>query len=483
MSIKGIMAQDALEIARMVKSGAISAAEILEETITRVEAVNPALNFMAVKAYEVGRDIVSQPLKHGAFEGVPFLQKDIGGLWPGVRVTNGSMLWKDYVLGYTSFTAQKVMDAGFVMFGGTTTPDWGFGGNTTTKLHGVTRNPWDPGRIPGGSSGGAAVAVATRAVPFAHASDGAGSARIPAAFCGVVGLKVSRGRIPFGPQAADGMYGFVSDGSISISVRDSAAFLDVVANSVPGEIYPHTPRTETFLASIERPMQKLRIGYVTTTPSGSPLGKEASIAVQTAAKLCADLGHNVEEAKFILDIDELIKRVHAMGDVQHAALVFFGEAVAGRKAGPDDLTDFMREAADLGLRKSALEHADDVEQLRMFARLIAAQTTPYDVLISPTVPIEVPDIDWCKMWGTAEAPFDMADYMRVNGEVITFTVPFNCSGQPAISLPLHWTNSGMPFGVQFVGAYGREDVLLNLAAQLELAAPWKDKVPPINALG
>lgn len=470
---------DALETARLIKMGEISIREVMEQTVARIEAVDPTLNFMVDRVKEIERKIDALPAQTGAFHGVPYLIKDLGGRWPGLRSTSGCALFKDNIADHADLCSQRAVDAGFVPIGMTTAPELGWGYNTDSLLNGTTVNPWNPEYIAGGSSGGAAAAVAARVVPIAHATDGGGSIRVPAAWNGLVGLKPSRGRIPQGPDSADGLYGYITDGCVSITVRDTAAYLDAVAGNLYGDIYTPASPEGGFLAALDRPVRRLRIAVVTEAPSGVEVWEEALAAVEAAAELCADLGHDLVRARYNYDYESLYfsatKRLSAIAQGESVKQM---EAALGRSAGPDELNDFILDSVRLAQQTSAYEHADDIAMIRRVSREIASQMADYDVVISPVTTCATPKVGEIRMFGP---DYDFDSYHESIGNIGSFTFPMNCSGQPAISLPLHWSTVGLPVGVQFAGRYADEATLLNLAGQLELRAPWKDKRPIISA--
>jgi amidase len=465
--------QDALGLAEHVRRGDVTASELAEECIRRIEALNPKLNAVSHKLYDLGRQMAADKLPDGPFHGVPFLLKDILLEWRGVPVTNGCRFYKDYVATSDWEIARRMRQSGLVLLGKTNVPECGLTPSTEPALFGVTHNPWNEKATAGGSSGGAAAAVASGMLPMAEATDGGGSIRIPASINGVVGLKPSRGRTSVGPNLADVWYGAGVNGCVSRSVRDTAAFLDVIGGQLPGEPYALPKPTETFLSQVGRAPGRLRIGFVTKQPDGTALGADAAAAVTTAARLCEQLGHEVEEVnqRYEFPIDAFWRAVSVLS----AAGFDAGKAVVGRAVTPNDLEPLLWAVTERGWRVTGVEHAFDIETLRKFGRGIVDLYSTHDVVITPTQP-HAP-----RPLGT----YDLSDpsidnYVRKVMPDILFTAQINMSGQPAISLPLHWTREGLPLGSHFIGRIGDEATLLRLAGQIETAMPWKARRPPVS---
>jgi amidase len=469
---------DAIGLSALVQKGDVTASELMEVVIGRIEKVNPTLNLVSVPCYDLGRDLAAGDIPRGPFHGVPYLLKDLVTDWKGVRCTNGCVMYKDNVSDHDSITVERAKAAGFLLVAKTTAPEWGWAAAGETLLNGDTLNPWDTTRTPGGSSSGSAAAVAARVMPIANASDGGGSIRLPAAMSGLVGLKPSRGRIPWGPSVCDLGYGFGTEGCLSLTVRDTAAYLDVLEGSVPGDLYAYPSPKTPFLVDYVRDPGKLRIGFTTTSLSGVTVWDEAVKSVHQAVKLCADLGHEVEEMTYSYDYDLFEFHVSRMFAAFFALISNNTAQAFGREPKGDDFMNFMYASAVAGNKVSGPDHAADVEVARKFAREIASQTVQYDVVVTPTMAIKTPKIGWLNMTDT---PYE--DYNQgVFREVCPFTIPYNCSGQPAISLPLGFSKADeLPVGVQFATGHGKDALLLRLASQLERAAPWIDRLPPVHA--
>lgn len=467
---------DALGLAGLVRARKVSPAELLDSAIARAEALNPRYNFMAQKLYERARGKLAEGLPQGPFTGVPWLLKDLNTHIAGELTEGGSRFYKGNRATVTSELVRRIEAAGFVVFGKTTTPEFGLTATTENKLNGDTRNPWNPAHIAGGSSGGSAAAVAAGVLPAAHATDGGGSIRIPAACCGLFGLKPSRGRVPMGPGRTEGWGGLSAHHAITRSVRDSAAILDATWGVEPGSRYGAPDPEGTFLANVTRKPGRLRIALMVTPFAGTPVDPECAEAARAAARLCESLGHHVEEAGPKLD----------MAALGFAAFAIIGSSVAAdvadrAKATGIDPAQTLEPVSlgfvEFGKRFSAMDYARANATFQQAASTMAQFMAGYDAILSPTLaapPLPLgrinlsPDCDF-EEWGQRAALF--AAYTQIA----------NFTGQPGMSVPLAMSRSGLPIGVQFLGRYGREDVLLRLAGQLERAAPWAARRPAVAA--
>jgi amidase len=383
---------------------------------------------------------------------------------------------RDNVPSESHYTAERLRSAGVVLVATTIAPETAYAGSGESLLFGTARNPWDLSRVPGGSSAGSAAAVAARIVPVAGGSDGGGSIRQPASFSGVFGLKPSRGALPVGPPMADRGHGGFTEGYLSMSVRDTALFLDQTVGSVVGDPYRYPPMS--FSSGLDEPVGPLKIGVMRTAPSKKPVWEEALAAVDSAALLCEHLGHHVEEAEFPLDWDDLLAcwdRVMAVGLArQWEEMTRF----AKRQPREDEVTRIFREYASLGRGLSALRHAEDIAKLRVAGRDIARSYDDFDIVLTPVAACETPRVDSISLNTASRA--EHIDY--ISG-LTCFTYPCNVSGLPAMSVPLHWTSGGLPVGVHFIGRFGSERLLLQLAEQLEHASPWSSRIAPYAVQG
>jgi amidase len=469
---------DGLAQAELVRTGEASPRELLEAAFARIEHTNPALNAVITTMYDEARAVADGPLPDGPFTGVPFLLKDGGAVgYAGVRMTSGSRFLLDNVSTEDGPLTKRYRAAGLVVCGKTNLPEFGLQPTTEPEATGVTRNPWDLSRSAGGSSGGAAAAVAARMVPMANASDSGGSIRVPASLCGVFGMKPTRARIHLGRRAL-GMSmraGLLSENSITLSVRDSAALLDATAGGSPGDPYfaPAPPRP--YLEEVGLPPGRLRIAYSRRTPTGAPLHADCVAAVEDAARLCESLGHIVEEQNPTVDGPRLAGPFATVSASGLSTDVRNWERRLGREARAEEFEADTWAAIQRGRNASvtAEQLTDALVELQGVCDYLADFFLPYDVWLTPTVAAPPPPLGSFR-----PTPEDPGRGMRASGMFLAFTPFINVTGQPAMSVPLFWNADGLPIGVHFVGRYGDEGTLFRLAAQLEQARPWASRVPP-----
>jgi amidase len=463
---------DALGLAELVRQGQTTPEALLEAAIARVEARNPELNAVVMRMYDEARRSIQAGLPQGQLRGVPFLLKDLGLLYKGFATTFGSRLFTGLVAGHDSTLVSRYRQAGLVVFGKTNTPEFGITVTTEPALYGSCRNPWNLARTTGGSSGGAAAAVAAGMVPAAHASDGGGSIRIPAACCGLFGLKPTRARIPSGPDVGEGWNGMSTDHVITRSVRDSAAFLDLSAGPSLGDPYCGPPATGPFLAEVGRDPGSRRIAFTVASPSGNKVDPQCVAAVQDAARLCDDLGHAVEEAAPVFDFELFQAAAVTIINTDSAAKIAGAAKVLGREVTESDVEYVTWRAAEAGREISAPDYVDAVRVVHQTGRKVARFFETYDLLLSPVLlqpPVPLGYLDTHSR--------DVRAYVENLYSFYGFTSLFNATGQPAMSVPLYWTPDGLPVGLQFAGRFGDEALLLRMAGQLEQARPWKDRRP------
>ncbi len=472
---------DATAQAELVRRREASPRELVDAAIARIEKVNPKLNAVIMPLFEKARAQAAAALPDGPFRGVPFLLKDLICHSAGDPYHAGMRLLRElrWVEPDDTYLAARFRAAGFVLCGRTNVPELGPVPTTEPIAYGPTRNPWDPTRSPGGSSGGSAAAVAAGMVPAAHANDGGGSIRIPASECGLVGLKPSRGRVSFGPDAGEGWAGMSIEHAVTRSVRDSAAILDAIAGYVVGDPYTAPAPVRPFREEVSAPPGALRIGLLVAAPGGQVrVHPDCVAAARDAARLLESLGHRIEDSHpaALDDEDSAMAPVTVIAAWTARDLAHWS-ARTGREIGPRDVEPMIWGIAEMGRGVSAVEYIQAVEKLHAYGRRVTRWWSDgFDVLLTPTLPEPPPRL------GEFDAtPAEPLRGFARGGAFVVFTLPFNVTGQPAISLPLHWSAEGLPIGVQLVGAYGREDVLIRLAAQLEAARPWKDRRPPIRA--
>jgi len=468
---------DATAQAALVRSNQISPVELVDGAITRMEKLNPELNAVIHPLYERARREAAGALPDGPFRGVPFLLKDLGAELAGTPFCEGLGFAGDYTSSVTQELTARFIRAGFVICGKTNTPELGILPTTEPRRFGASRNPWNLTRSTGGSSGGSAAAVASGMVPVAHANDGGGSIRIPASCCGLVGLKPTRGRNSLAPQYGDLMGGLIAEHALTRSVRDSAAILDATAGPVAGDPYWAPPRRgPSFAAAAATAPGRLRIAVLTASPTGSPVHHDCVEATRATAALCASLGHEMSEATLGVDGDAFVADFINAWAAGNAWAISDWEARLGRAVSEDDVEPLSWALISLGRMLNAGQYLMAVQGLQRATRQIAAAFEDIDVLLTPTLG-EPP-----ALLGTFDSPpgEPLAGLLR-SADYVPFTPPFNVTGQPAISLPLHWNDEGLPIGSQFVGLFGDEETLLSLAGQLEEAAPWSDRRPAVSA--
>ncbi len=468
---------DATAQAELVRSGQASPTELVEAAITRIEKLDPELNAVIHPLFDRARAEAAGTLPDGPFRGVPFLLKDFGAELAGTPFNEGTDFSGDYVSTVDQELTKRFVRAGLVVLGKTNAPEFGILPTTEPRRFGATHPPWDPTRTPGGSSGGSAAAVASGMVPAAHANDGGGSIRIPASCCGLVGLKPSRARVSAAPQYGDLMGGLVCEHVVSRSVRDTAAMLDAVAGPMPGDPYAAPPLVgESFAAAVTAPPGRLRIALIVDGADGTPAHPDCIAAARAAAELCTSLGHEVVEASLPVDGDVFLVHFINVWAAANAWMMLDWEERMGRTAGPDDLEPLSWALVEAGRAISADVYLRSVQALQRATRRVAEFQADHDLLLTPTLgepPVPL---------GTFDSPADepLTGLFRA-ATFVPFTPLFNVTGQPAISLPLAWNEQDLPIGIQFAAGLGHEELLLSLAGQLEQAAPWAHRIPPIHA--
>jgi amidase len=469
-----LMFRPAIELAGMVRTGEVSARELVQLSLERIEELNPALNaFVDVDAERAlaAADAV-RPGDERPFAGVPTAIKNNRPV-AGLRLTYGCKLMSEFVCDYDHNVTRRLRDAGFVIVGTTTLPEYGILPTSEARIFGPTRNPWDLQRTPGGSSGGAAAAVASGMLPVAHGNDGGGSVRIPAACCGLVGLKPARGRISAAPELGDSSLGI--DGMLTRAVADTAAILDVLAGYEPGDATWAPPPAEPFAQSAAREPGRLRIAATALPPvPDAVVDPICARALADAAELLRSLGHEVEEVDPPWQQDGLSELFGVVFSNHIALSIAYSAIVAGREPTADDMEPMSWAIFSMIRKLGAVEGMGAAVRLQAFARRLVAFLAPYDALLTPALaerPLPLGTLD-------TAAPEPMATFTR-SGLFTPFTPVFNASGQPGISLPLFEGEDGLPLGVQLVGRPAGEGALLALAAKLEEARPWAGRRPAI----
>lgn len=493
LSVQQYLQADATALADLVQRREVSAAELLALATAQLQRLNPQLNAVNRPMLEQARQRVGEPLG-GPLAGVPLLIKDAVQDYAGLPTSNGSRAFERHVAAEHSTVVRRLLDAGAVIIGKTNTPELALKGFTDPQAFGITRNPWDLTRTPGGSSGGSAAAVAAGIVPMAGANDGGGSIRIPAACCGLLGLRPSRGRVPCGPASGEIWEGASSDLVVSRSVRDSALALDVLAGPACGEPFEIAPPARSFRALLAEEPRRLRIGFSTRSPLDTEVHPEAIAAVQQAARLLEKLGHEVVEAQPQYDGHALARCYLDMYFGQVAATLAEARE-AGAHSADFELSTRLLEA--FGKATSAGTYVRSHRRWNQFARALGEFHQQHDLFLTPTLACPPAPHEAARMpagqervlgWllnsgllgvldrlGVMEKPLN--ELSRQSLTYVPFTQLANLTGTPAISVPLHWTAEGLPLGVQFIAPFGQEGLLLQLAAQLEQAQPWMQRLP------
>ena len=476
ISLDDYTSHDALGLAERIAAGDMQVDEVLDAAERAIARVNPTLNAVLQVLPPDSRGPASAP--KAPFYGVPFAIKELTIAAAGVRSDMGSRLTAGFTPQADSTLMARFRNAGLVLVATTQTPEVGYNPTTEPLLHGPVRNPWGLHLSAGGSSGGSGAAVAAGMMPLAHANDGGGSIRIPAACNGLVGLKPTRDRIPTGPGSSDPLCGLAVDFAVTRSVRDCAALLDAVAGPDPGAPSVSIPPAKPWRTLIERPPERLRIAFTTRAPSGASADAECVEATLNTARLLEQLGHEVSPDAPVFDWDEFLNAVHVIWCAATAAALDGVAHGLGRVPGPDNLEAVTWACYQDGRRRSAADLLGALAFQNLLSRSVAPFFERYDVLLTPTL-------------ARVAAPLGELDQNRAGLSAIEWTrqvfsyCPFtplcNSTGQPAISLPLHVSTAGIPVGVQFIGRFGDETLLLRLARQLEQAAPWHGRRPTCHA--
>jgi len=464
---------DGLGLAELVRKRDVTPSELLGAAIERIERSNPKLNAIVYKAYDEARATAAGPLPDGPFKGVPFLIKDLGVRVKGWPRTSASRFAKIDADAEDSLLAERYRESGVVFVGKTNTPEFGIPGVTTSALLGPCRNPWNTDHISGGSSGGAASAVAAGIVPLAHASDGLGSIRIPAACCGLVGLKVTRDRNPNGVHDTDRVIGFSVDHVVSRTVRDTAAMLDATCAPQPASPYAAPRQDGPYLDEISKSPGRLRIAWSSETPTGMPVDPEVRAALERTAETLAKLGHDVREEGLGIDYRALYRAQGYVSAANFSSNIKRWIEVKGREPG-DDIEGLARRAFEAGKRISGQDALWALQELRLRTREILEKFETWDAWLSPVMVTPPPRVDFLDTLME-----DLKEFDRRQSITFGFTPPFNMTGQPSLSLPLAQSSSNLPIGMMFTARYADEATLLRIAGQLEKEMPWKDRRPPI----
>lgn len=473
MRLDEYAAHDGLGLAALVRQGEVKSAELVALAVDAAAAVNPVLGGI-VETYPDRIDTVPAD---GPFAGVPIMLKDLFHGEPGWVCGNGSRLAHGWQVAWSDEFTDRLHRAGFIPMGRSATSEFGLLGTTETLAAGRTCSPWDADTMAGGSSGGAGAVVGAGIVPVAGASDGGGSIRIPAAACGVVGLKPSRGRVPWGPYTGEPLLGWAIHFVTTRSVRDTAAALDALAGPMYGDPFEVAPPARPYLSEVGAPVERLRVAYWAQPWSGHPGDEAVVAATESVARLLADMGHEVSQARPMFNWELFLA---TMTDIWSATTAHTIDGFAQslqRPVDADTLEGPTLESVRYGRTIGSQRLLDAMEHVNVLARAMGRFFAEYDILLTPTLgalPARLGEYD-------PLAPTSPQETFSAWSQLESFLPVFNATGQPAISLPLHRSSSGLPIGMHFVGRFGREALLLRLAAALEEALPWAGRIPPIHA--
>ena len=486
---------DALGLAELVRSGQVSPGDLLDEALARTAAVNPQINAVIHLMESRAREAIAAGLPEGPFRGVPFLIKDLMTAYAGEPMRSGSRLFRDFIAPADEELTRRYKAAGLVIFGKTNTPEFGVSNVTEPELFGPTRNPWNLERTASGSSGGSAAAVAARIVPAANANDGGGSIRTPASNCGLVGLKPSRGRNPTGPQLPDVWFGFIGEHAVTRSVRDCAALLDATCGDYPQQLMKLPAPARPYLDETRAAPGRLRVGFSFDPGLGKVLHPENRKALEATTAVLYGLGHEIIEVKLPLPPETFVASYASLIAAEIAATLRMAPSLVGREARSDDVELNTWVLAKMGEAQSGGEVAAALATLQAFSRAWLAWASSLDVLLTPTVGVPPLPIGAYRLPGMQRAALKVLTNLPGGAllsqrhkiieafspvfEAAPFTMVANVTGQPSMSLPLHWTEDGLPMGMLFTAArIGDEATLFRLAAQLEQAMPWAGRVAP-----
>ncbi len=476
MNLSEYASYDGLGLADLIRNQEVTAADLAELALAGVQKINPQINAVIEVYHERADKADELRLPAAPFGGVPFFLKDLGATEAGKPQKMGSRLATGYIAATDAYLTTRFREAGTIICGRTTTPELGFAATTESILTGATRNPWDLNRIAGGSSGGSAAAVAAGIVPVAHASDGGGSIRIPAACCGVIGLKPSRGRVTCGPDTDERLFGLVQEFIVSRTVRDTAAMLDAVSQPAPGDPFIIVQPRQPYLKEINVPTGKLRMAYTAESWTGVDVNPEIAASLKSIARRCEDMGHDVEAAKPQLDLEPYFS---ALGVLWNASLGYTCDLLAqklDRPVDPYHLEPVTLKVYNESRKISAADVISARAALNVTRRKVGAFFEKYDLLLTPTT-AQLP-VALATIHQNQDIPLE--DWYAGTAQFNAFTSLFNATGLPAISLPLGQSAAGLPIGIQFAAGFGQEDLLIRIARAFEEALPWKDRKPPVH---
>lgn len=465
---------DALGLAELVRKKEATPQELLDEAIARTEKLDGKLNAVVIRNYDLARKQIVDGLPDGPFTGVPFLLKDLHLLRKGTLTTFGSSLFKDNLADHDSTLTERYLAAGLVIFGKTSSPEFGSAPTTEPRLFGPSHNPWNLAHSPGGSSGGAAAAVAAGILPVANASDGGGSIRVPASACGIFGIKPTRARTPMGPDRGEGWGGMSISHVVSRTVRDSAAMLDATAGIAPGDPYTCLPPERPFLAEVTTKPARMKIAFTTRRLDGSLCHPDVVAATTETAKLLAELGHHVEEKAPQIDQPAMGQHQATLIGANIEMTLKHVAAARGRAIESHEVEHITWLIAQGAKLRDSAAYVEATLFIHQLGRKMAAFHEEFDLFLCPTLglpPVKLGEIDMMTS--------DVGNYLRLMGLYLPYAGYANMTGQPSMSVPLYWNSENLPIGSMFTARYGDEATLFRLAGELEQARPWAGKRPTL----
>jgi amidase len=468
---------DATGQAELVRTGQLRPEDLVLAAIDRIERLNPVLNAVVTTDFDRALEAARTLGSSGPFAGVPYLLKDLVAEAPGVRFTEGSRFLAENVSSVESELVRRLRRAGLVILGKTNTPEFGMAPTVEGELFGAAHNPWDLSRTTAGSSGGSAAAVAAGLVPAAHGNDAGGSLRFPASACGVFGFKPTRARVPLGPLYGDAFGGWAIEHALTRSVRDSAAMLDATSGPQPGDPYAAPAPLRAFADEVAREPGRLRLAWTSRTPDGRPVHPDCLAALHQAVALCEGLGHEVVERDLVELTPEVGRAIGTSYSAGMTWIVDYWARLIGREPREDELEPYTWAFWQRGRRVTAGQYLLAVTDLQAFARRVACAMETIDAWVWPT--LAQPPLPLGEMTSTREDPLRLVE--PAGGFVAFPAIVANITGAPAMSVPLHWSESGLPIGVHFLGRPGEDGRLFRLASQLERARPWRDRRPQLSA--
>lgn len=474
MNLSEYCSHDATGLAELVRRKEVSARELTALARAAHEKVDAGIN--AVVEFYSDAEELDGP-EDGVFAGVPFLRKDVGSKEAGRLQECGSRLMRGNVATFDSYYTIRGKAAGLRFVGRSAVPEFAFAGFTETVLEGITRNPWSGDRSAGGSSGGAAAAVAAGVVPIAHASDGGGSIRIPAGWCGLVGLNPSRGRVSGGPDHQDSLFGLAREFAVCRTVRDMAAALDVFSGPEPGDPFVIPQPARSYREEMEKTTGRLRVGLARAAWGKVAIADDVLATLDATVTLLAEMGHEIEEIDTPVDPEDIMVGVMGGFNLGLADLPSY----AGYLGKPLDSTTVEPVLLKLMHQTLAMSPAEIVnvfEVMRKIRHDVAIATQRFDILLTPTTPITAPEHG---LFATTREDLSAAGFSEGDKTLFTFLGTFNATGQPSVSLPLGLDRNGLPIGIQIVGRFADEATLVRVARDLEEARPWRSMVPPVHA--